>query len=73
MPIDRGKVIGITRQVIINDDLDAFTRVPSLFGTAAATLESDVVWGIVTANPAMGNGVALFHANHKNLTGAGAA
>lgn len=66
-----GKVIGITRQVIINDDLDAFTRVPSLFGTAAATLESDVVWGIVTSNPAMGDGVALFHANHKNLTSTG--
>jgi len=30
-----GKVIGITRQVIINDDLDAFTRIPALFGTAA--------------------------------------
>ena len=29
-----GKVVGITRQVLINDDLDAFTRVPSLFGTA---------------------------------------
>ena len=68
-----GKVIGITRQVIINDDLDAFTRVPSLFGTAAATLESDVVWGIVTANPNMADGVALFHANHKNLTGTGTA
>jgi len=27
-----GKVVGITRQVLINDDLDAFTRVPSLFG-----------------------------------------
>ena len=66
-----GKVIGITRQVIINDDLDAFTRVPSLFGTAAATLESDVVWGIVTSNPNMADGVALFHANHKNLTGTG--
>ncbi len=25
-----GKVIGITRQVIINDDLDAFTRIPAL-------------------------------------------
>ena len=37
-----GKVIGITRQVLINDDLDAFTRVPALFGTSAATLESDV-------------------------------
>lgn len=68
-----GKVIGITRQVIINDDLDAFTRVPSLFGTAAATLESDVVWGIVTSNPAMADGVALFHANHKNLAASGTA
>jgi hypothetical protein len=68
-----GKVIGITRQVIINDDLDAFTRIPSLFGTAAATLESDVVWSIVTANPIMGDGVALFHANHKNLTATGSA
>ncbi|MDP6774668.1 MAG: Mu-like prophage major head subunit gpT family protein [Rhodospirillales bacterium] len=68
-----GKVIGITRQVIINDDLDAFTRVPSLFGTSAATLESDVVWGIITSNPAMGDTKALFHASHKNLTGTGTA
>ena len=68
-----GKVIGITRQVLINDDLDAFTRVPALFGTSAATLESDVVWGIFTANPAMADGATLFHASHKNLAGAGAA
>ena len=68
-----GKVIGITRQVLINDDLDAFTRVPALFGTSAATLESDVVWGIFTANPAMADGATLFHAGHKNLAGAGAA
>jgi phage major head subunit gpT-like protein len=68
-----GKVIGITRQVIINDDLDAFTRIPSLFGTAAATLESDVVWGIVTSNPNMADGVSLFHASHKNLVGTGTA
>ena len=52
---------------------NAFTRIPSLFGTAAATLESDVVWGIVTANPTMGDGVALFHSNHKNLTATGTA
>ena len=68
-----GKVIGITRQVLINDDLDAFTRVPALFGTSAATLESDVVWGIFTANPAMADGTTLFHASHKNLAGTGAA
>ena len=58
---------------MINDDLDAFTRVPALFGTSAATLESDVVWGIFTANPAMADGTTLFHASHKNLAGTGAA
>ena len=68
-----GKVVGITRQVLINDDLDAFTRVPSLFGTAAATLESDVVWSIFTANLAMADGKALFHAGHSNLAGSGTA
>ena len=68
-----GKVIGITRQVLINDDLDAFSRVPALFGTSAATLERDVVWGIVTANPAMADGTTLFHASHKNLAGTGVA
>ncbi len=68
-----GRVVGITRQVLINDDLDAFTRIPAMYGTAIATLESDVVWGIVTANAAMADGVALFHATHKNLAASGAA
>ncbi|MBZ0138237.1 MAG: Mu-like prophage major head subunit gpT family protein, partial [Pseudorhodoplanes sp.] len=68
-----GRVVGITRQVLINDDLDAFTRIPAMYGTAIATLESDVVWAIVTANAAMADGVALFHATHKNLAASGAA
>jgi hypothetical protein len=69
-----GRIVSITRQVIINDDLSAFTRIPAGFGVAAATLESDTVWGIITSNPNMGDGVALFHANHANLlTGAGTA
>ena len=69
-----GRIVSITRQVIINDDLGAFTRIPAAFGVAAATLESDTVWGIITSNPAMGDGVTLFHANHANLnTGAGSA
>ena len=68
-----GKIIAISRQVLVNDDLNAFTRIPQLFGVAAANLESDVVWGIITANPNMGDGIALFHANHKNLSVAGTA
>ena len=68
-----GRVVAITRQTLINDDLDAFTRIPAMYGTAIAELESDVVWAIITANAAMADGVALFHATHKNLAGTGAA
>jgi hypothetical protein len=66
-----GKVVAITRQVIINDDLGAFTRIPAMFGTSIATLEGDIVWAIMTANAAMADGNALFHANHKNLVSGG--
>jgi hypothetical protein len=68
-----GRVVGITRQVLINDDLDAFTRIPAMYGNSIAQLESDVVWGIITTNPAMADGNALFHADHKNLEATGTA
>ena len=61
------RVIGITRKTLINDDLQAFTRIPQAFGTQAANLESDIVWALIIANAAMADGVALFHATHKNL------
>ncbi len=67
-----GKTVAITRQVILNDDLDAFTRLPALYGAAGANLENDVVWSVFTANPAMADGKALFHADHKNLAGTAA-
>ncbi len=66
-----GRIVGITRQVLINDDLDAFTRVPAAYGAAAADLESDIVYSILTGNPNMADGTALFHANHGNLGTAG--
>jgi len=62
-----GRVVGITRQVIVNDDLGAFTRIPAMFGTSIATLESDIVWALIINNVVMADGTALFHANHKNL------
>ncbi|MBI1649869.1 prohead protease/major capsid protein fusion protein [Hyphomicrobium sulfonivorans] len=67
-----GKIVGITRQVIINDDLEALTRLPRAFGQQAAQLESDIVWAEIMSNPTMGDGVKLFHADHKNLASAGA-
>lgn len=63
-----GKIVAITRETIINDDLDAFTRVPNRMGAAASRLESDLVYGILTSNPNMADGNALFSAQHKNTT-----
>ena len=74
-----GEVVALTRKVIINDDLQAFTRVPAILGVAAARLQSDKVWAVITGNPSAiyaGDTVstALFAAGHKNLfTGGGSA
>jgi HK97 family phage prohead protease len=66
-----GKMIAFTRQMMINDDLDAFARIVSMFGVRASELESDLVWNQITSNPTMGDGTPLFDAAHGNL-GAGA-
>lgn len=68
-----GKMFNIGRQAIINDDLDAFTMVPRKMGRAAARKVGDLAWGVLTTNANMADGVALFHANHSNLAGSGAA
>lgn len=62
-----GKVIGLTRQALMNDDLGAFTRIPYMLGAAGVRLENDIVWGILIANAAMADSINLCHANHKNL------
>ncbi len=70
-----GKIIAITRQAIINDDLGAFTRVPFLLGQEVAMLEADTVIGIITANGHLADGQDLFEEStyHKNYTSSGAA
>jgi hypothetical protein len=65
-----GRIIAITRQALINDDLSAFDRLPMMIGRAAADLESNTVYDILLTNPNMNDGVALFHANHGNLLSA---
>lgn len=65
-----GRIIAITRQTLINDDLGAFDRLPLLLGRSAAELEASTFWAVLTANAAMNDTVALFHANHGNLLSA---
>ncbi len=66
-----GKLFSITRQAIINDDVDAFSKIPMRMGRAAIRTVGNLVYAVLTGNPTMADGVALFHATHKNLlTGA---
>lgn len=67
-----GKVIGITRQLLINDDLGVFSNLASKFGNAVARLESKTVWDLIINNVVMMDGHALFSAAHNNIA-AGAA
>lgn len=74
--------IGFTRKMLINDDMNALERVPSMFGQAGARLENDIVWGLIlnydfiknkAADVRMSDGKPLFHADHGNLATAGSA
>ncbi|GAK71185.1 peptidase U35 family protein [Agrobacterium rubi TR3 = NBRC 13261] len=67
-----GRVIGFTRQLLINDSLGAFTEPSKQFGRSAARLEADILADLVVSNPKMGDGKALFHHDHKNILPAAA-
>jgi hypothetical protein len=69
-----GKILSVSEELLINDDLGAFLGLAEKMGRRSRDLESDLVWGIINANAAMINdNVALFHASHGNLAGAAAA
>jgi hypothetical protein len=68
-----GKQFSMTRQAFINDDIGLVTRVPGLYATAAKKTIDKQVYGILFNNPAIFDGVTLFHANHNNLIATGAA
>ena len=67
-----GKVFGITRQTLINDDLGAFSDVAAGWGLAANEFENQFLCSLLTSNPKLADAKELFHSGHGNLAGAGA-
>lgn len=67
-----GKKVAITWESLINDEMDAFSRIPQAFAAKARIKQANIVYSILTGNPVMNDGVALFHADHANLAGSGA-
>ncbi len=72
-----GKIIGLSRQALINDDLGAFDALPSGAAAAAVDLEARTLVSLLAANsgagPTMNDGISLFHASHANLAASGGA
>lgn len=72
-----GNLVGLTRQAIVNDDLDGFSRLTVMLGRAAArSIEIDL-FALFELNsglgPTMADGNALFDAAHNNIDGTGGA
>jgi hypothetical protein len=70
-----GDTIPLTFEMIVNDIMDALSRIPAEKGMAAARTLNDLCYELLVSNPTMADGVACFHASHNNLidTGSGGA
>lgn len=62
-----GKMFGITRQAMINDDIGILTKVPEAYVRAAKRGINKLVYQMIGNNPAIYDGQVLFHDDHKNL------
>ena len=60
-------MFALTRQMIIDDDLGAFTDIPRGIGVGAAEAISDAVWDCVLGNSVQKDGHKFFSVEHKNL------
>lgn len=67
-----GRIISLSFEMMINDDLGAFNRIPQMVAAAARMKEADTIYGILNNNGNMSDGKALFHADHGNLASSGA-
>lgn len=73
-----GNIIDISRETIINDDMNAFTRLPSMLGRAAKLTIENAFYTELGANAGLGTALAdtysVFHeAQHANIDATAAA
>lgn len=68
----KGRAFSISRQALINDDLNYLKDQPTRFGRSAArTLTKEVVQTVLEGNLPAYDGTALFHTSHGNLLTSG--
>lgn len=67
-----GKLFAITREVIVNDDVNALTRIPGEMGRAANRKIGDLVYAVLTTPATLRDGTAIFDATRSNIITSGA-
>lgn len=72
-----GRIVGFTRQALINDDIGALTDPAAKLGTAASDFEAQFLVDLLESGaglgPDMDDGKSLFHSDHGNIAASGAA
>ncbi|MBA4256937.1 MAG: hypothetical protein C0445_13790 [Polaromonas sp.] len=61
-----GRIVSLTRQAMVNDDLGGFSDLITKFGQAASRREADELVSVLTVSPAV-DGSPLFHADRSSL------
>ena len=64
-----GNVFTISWETVVNDDMDAISRIPAMQGAACRRLQNQAVYGVLTANAAMADTGALFNATAQTTAG----
>ncbi len=69
VPQKRGNLVTVSRETIINDDLQAIKQIPTKLAVAAAYTLAEFVYSFLSTNPVLYDGNALFTngAPHNNL------
>jgi len=71
-----GAEFTVSWETVVNDDLDALSRIPAMQGNAARRTQEKVVYDALLSNPTMPDTYALFSASHpsgSNISGSAAA
>lgn len=62
-----GRIFTVTWETVVNDDMDAISRIPAMQGNAARRTQNKKVYEVLTANANMADGNPLFDgSNHGN-------
>lgn len=70
-------IISLSRQMLVNDDIGAFSDLPRRMGAAAAAFEAQTLVDLLISNaglgPVMKDTKTLFHSDHGNVSDSGGA